>query len=89
MKKFAIVAASALLLSGCMKASETTNTVGSGGVKVETLFTHEGCRVYRFYDGRYVYFSNCQGHTQWSEQCGKGCVRDEYVPTTRYQEIPQ
>lgn len=30
--------------------------------KVEYLFEHEGCRVYRFEDGsRYVYFTNCQG----------------------------
>lgn len=30
--------------------------------KVEYLFEHEGCKVYRFRDfGRYVYFTNCGG----------------------------
>lgn len=31
--------------------------------KVEYLFEHDGCKVYRFYDrGNYVYFSNCIGN---------------------------
>ena len=30
--------------------------------KVEYLFEHEGCKVYRFLDrGYYVYFTNCNG----------------------------
>lgn len=30
--------------------------------KVEYLFEHEGCKVYRFSDrGYYVYFTNCKG----------------------------
>ncbi len=30
--------------------------------KVDYLFEHEGCKMYRFYDrGAYVYFSNCTG----------------------------
>ena len=30
--------------------------------KVEYLFEHDGCKVYRFKDeGHYVYFTNCQG----------------------------
>lgn len=30
--------------------------------KVEYLFEHEGCKVYRFMDmGNYIYFTNCQG----------------------------
>ena len=30
--------------------------------KVEYLFEHDGCKVYRFYDnGYYVYFTNCNG----------------------------
>lgn len=32
--------------------------------KVEYLFEHDGCKVYRFYDhGNYVYFTNCEGNT--------------------------
>lgn len=30
--------------------------------KVEYLFEHEGCKVYRFWDrSYYVYFTNCKG----------------------------
>jgi len=30
--------------------------------KVDYLFEHDGCKVYRFYDmGNYVYFTNCSG----------------------------
>lgn len=30
--------------------------------KVDYLFEHDGCKVYRFMDnGRYVYFTNCVG----------------------------
>lgn len=32
--------------------------------KVDYLFEHDGCKVYRFYDkGNYVYFTNCNGET--------------------------
>ncbi|MDR3057009.1 MAG: DUF4884 domain-containing protein [Prevotella sp.] len=32
--------------------------------KVDYLFEHEGCKVYRFYDnGHYVYFTNCNGES--------------------------
>jgi len=30
--------------------------------RVDYLFEHDGCKVYRFYDmGKYVYFTSCQG----------------------------
>jgi hypothetical protein len=30
--------------------------------KVDYLFEHDGCKVYRFYDhGHFVYFTNCSG----------------------------
>jgi Domain of unknown function (DUF4884) len=30
--------------------------------KVDYLFEHDGCKVFRFYDlGNYVYFTNCNG----------------------------
>lgn len=32
--------------------------------RVQYLFEHDGCKVYRFYDkGNYVYFTNCNGET--------------------------
>lgn len=36
----------------------------NGTYRVQYLFEHEGCKVYRFFDmGNYVYFTNCQGET--------------------------
>lgn len=62
------------ILAGCSKPAETSTAVGVEFV-VDKLFTHEGCTVYRFYDGGTRYFTNCQGSTSWTEQCGKGCTR--------------
>lgn len=72
-----IFALSALLFffgcSGDGRAVGVSNAVDN--YKPELLFETEGCRVYRFYDGRAVYFTNCQSDTQWTESCGKNCSR--------------
>lgn len=60
------------VLSGCQKAPESSRTAGQG-FNVEKLFTVDGCTVYRFYDDRSVYFTNCNGATQWQQSCGKNC----------------
>ena len=74
MKKILVLAA-ILALAGCSKPAETSTQVGREFV-VDKLFTHEGCTVYRFTDGgNNRYFTNCQGSTSWTEQCGKGCTR--------------
>ncbi len=40
----------------------TETSANNQTYKVEYLFEHEGCKVYRFYDrGNYVYFTNCKG----------------------------
>jgi hypothetical protein len=74
MTKTLIILAVALLV-GCGKPAETSTSVGREFV-VDKLFTHEGCTVYRFTDhGNARYFTNCQGSTNWTEGCGKGCTR--------------
>jgi hypothetical protein len=60
-----------LALVGCTKPAEKSSAVGREFV-VETLFTHEGCTVYRFIDGgNHRYFTNCNGSTEWRETHGK------------------
>lgn len=55
----------ALLLSGCYKDPESVTPAGRD-FQVATLFTVDGCTVYRFADGgRAVYFSNCKGRTEY------------------------
>lgn len=66
------------VLSGCSKPAETRTAVGREFV-VDKLFTHEGCTVYRFYDGGTRYFTNCSGSTNWQESCGKNCTRNMNV----------
>lgn len=42
----------------------TETPVNNQTYTVDYLFEHDGCKVYRFYDGRaksYVYFTNCNG----------------------------
>lgn len=72
-----------LLLVGCQKEAQEAKYVGN--YNVELLFTNEGCRVYRFYDGRTVYYANCSEFTttHWDESCGKNCVRATGVQSTK------
>jgi hypothetical protein len=76
MKQILILAA---LLAGCAKDPEATQQVNAQ-FKVDTLFTKDGCTVYRFSDdGRYRYFTNCRGNVAWKEGCGKNCTHDVEV----------
>lgn len=68
-----------LVLTGCQKPAEQTNTANR--FDVDTLFTHDGCTVYRFYDDRSVYFTNCKGQTQSTISCGKNCTTTQLNST--------
>lgn len=77
--KTVLVILALTVLAGCVKQAETSTSVGSEFV-VDKLFTHEGCTVYRFYDGGNArYYTNCQGSTNWQENCGKNCTRNMNV----------
>lgn len=54
---------SLFLLIGCVKKAEKTEA--KGNYKVELLFENDGCKVYRFYDGRYIYYTDCSGKTSY------------------------
>ena len=52
--------------SSCMPQRPITHETSQNNVdyKVDYLFEHDGCKVYRFYDrGDYVYFTTCKGET--------------------------
>ena len=68
-----IILGSVVWLTACQKDAEQTARAGTE-FKVEKLFTHEGCTVYRFFDDRTVYYTNCQGSTQ--SNCGKNCEQN-------------
>ena len=75
----------ACLLAGCGADAVSTPT-DNAQIKVERLFSHDGCTVYRFYDGGTRYFVKCRDgstRTEWREsyQCGKTtCTRPVAVP---------
>ncbi len=82
--KTAIVALVVALLSGCGAKAIETSATENAEIRVDKLFTKDGCTVYRFYDSGSKYFVRCDGaastSTQWSETCGKGCTRNVQVP---------
>lgn len=56
-----------LSLTSCITPIKPVSQVSPSNnkdYKVDYLFEHDGCKVYRFHDlGHYVYFTNCQGET--------------------------
>jgi len=54
-----------LSLTSCALSEEPISTSkpdNNHTYKVEYLFEHDGCKVYRFHDyGKYVYFTTCNG----------------------------
>jgi hypothetical protein len=81
-KKVSILLA-VLAIAGCVKQEEGEAVTTNSNFKLERLFTHDGCTVYRFYDARYRYYSDCRGAAAWSESCGKNCTSDQSVETVR------
>ena len=48
---------------GIYEPISTKAPENNGTYKVDYLFEHDGCKVYRFLDnGRWVYFTNCSGN---------------------------
>lgn len=79
MTKYALIAIATLFINGCGKPAESITQVNSE-FKVDKLFTHEGCTVYRFRDaGKYRYYINCNGTSMSTKTCGKCCVREENI----------
>jgi hypothetical protein len=78
-----LIILSLLIMAGCMKPSKETVQIES--FKVEFLFEHEGCKMYRFFDGRTVYWSNCSGLVSLDHQNGgktRYPVYEETIITT-------
>jgi hypothetical protein len=51
-------------------------------LRLGLMFTHDGCRVYRFTDGgRNHYFTDCRGSVSTTQSCGKNCRYEESVET--------
>lgn len=78
----------AVLAVGCTKHPEKVESSTNPNVAVATLFTHDGCTVYRFEDGgRDHYFARCGEKAETispkTTSCGKSCIStlDENIRT--------
>lgn len=78
--KYVIVCAF-FLFSSCKKDAEKKVASTNNEFDVELLFEVDGCKVYRFLDGNYRYFTNCKGSVEWTESCGKNCRRQQTIQT--------
>lgn len=73
MKK-SLIALLLLFLSACKKNAIQVIHTDFNNIKLELLFEKDGCKMYRFYDDHYVYWSDCSGRveSQYQESSGKG-----------------
>lgn len=83
-----VIAVLALALVGCSAKSVETSDTNNAEIRVDRLFDHDGCTVYRFMDfGAPRYFAKCRdgsSRTEWSESvpCGKTtCIRPHAIQT--------
>jgi hypothetical protein len=97
----AIIILTAAALAGCEEKPIATIETDNPAIKVNKLFTHDGCTVYRFIDSNYQYFVKCTApagqvitaqQTISRESCGKNCVRSVTIQTvdgeSRTVDIP-
>lgn len=76
-KSFVCIAIIAILASSCQKEGTPVQPTGQkGDFKPEFLFEIDGVRVYRFYDGRTIYFTSATGRVEWerTESNGKTTI---------------
>jgi hypothetical protein len=71
MKKILITGFILIAFTACKKEAKSMSKVDA--FELELLFEKDGCKVYRFYDGNYIYWANCAGTIsyEYSTQVGK------------------
>ncbi len=85
MKK-SVLLISLLFLAGCAKESISSEITEGNDINIELLFEKDGCKMYRFRDGgRYIYWSNCEGKTQYSYSTSTNAGKN--ITTHHVEEI--
>lgn len=73
-----------LVLTGCAKDPIAISQTDNFDIKLDKLFTHDGCNIYRFEDGgRDHYYADCRGNVSDIRSCGKGCTTTEDTVTVK------
>lgn len=70
----------ALALAGCNDAMETQTS--ANGAEAKLIAEVDGCRLWRVYDGSYVYLARCPegaSGTQHDVSCGKNCTEPQFT----------
>lgn len=75
-----------LALLACSADPIASTVTNNPDIVVETLFTKDGCTVYRFEDSHSRYYVVCDNpcktaSTFTTESCGKNCTENVQVPT--------
>lgn len=83
MTKSKIILIAFVLLSACNKPAKEISSTNNAQITIELLFEKDGCKVYRFEDRYYRYFTNCTGGVSWNETCGKNCSREVNIQTNK------
>ncbi len=69
----------ALLLAGCLNKPVSTTATNNPELNLNLLFEHDGCKVYRFYDGRSVYYTDCRGSAMAPVTTSTGKITTTYM----------
>jgi hypothetical protein len=92
MRHVLLLLALALSSVGCLATPVGVSRTENPNISAELLFTHDGCKIYRFRDGPVpVYYADCRSpagaststSTSWHIQCGKNCERPMLLSTAQ------
>jgi hypothetical protein len=64
-KIFLMLIIGLFLGTSCRREAKEVAVTNNNSFHVELLFEVDGCKVYRFWDGGYRYFTQCSGSVQW------------------------
>lgn len=80
-----------VLTVGCYMEPIRQETPKAQQAGVSQIFEHQGCRVYRFWDGGYPrYYTKCAciSKAEWVEKCGDSCFTNLENQTYNTEETP-
>lgn len=69
-------------LTACKDENVQVKQSSNPDKRVTTLFMHEGCTLYRFFDlGDTRYYAKCgaSAEAMWDESCGKYCKKNQSI----------
>ncbi len=67
---------SLIVLFSCSERPISVSQTNNPAINLQLLFENDGCKVYRFYDDRAIYYTDCRGEvqTQHAEPAGKTVI---------------